>query len=272
MSTYYSKPKIDPLVRGESDADLRGMIEKIHYEFPTYGYRRIQKHIEKTTGEVINSKRIRRVMKEYGLKAISKKKFKVATTDSNHEKKVYPNHIQGMSLNDINQVWGADITYIRILTGFVYLAVIMDLYSRKIIGWAISTSLHRGLCVDALKMAIKERNPKKGTVHHSDRGVQYASEEYVELLLENGFIISMSNKGNPYDNAFLESLMKTLKHEEVHLKEYETMTDVLENLPKFIEDVYNAKRLHSGIGYQAPEEFEKNLLTMATDERPIMQL
>jgi len=273
MSAYYYRPKIDPIERERIDADLRDQIEDIHYDFPYYGYRRIHEHILKSTGEIINTKKIRRVMDKFNIVPISKKKFKVATTDSNHQQPIYPNHIQGMMLTNVDQVWGSDITYIRILTGFLYLAVIMDLYSRKIVGWAISRSLQSDLCVRALKMAIKERGKiPAGIIHHSDRGVQYASEAYVSLLIENKFIISMSNRGNPYDNAFLESLMKTLKHDEIHLKEYETATDVLENLPKFIKDVYNKKRLHSGIDYMAPEEFEKKLLTMPEDERPKLQL
>jgi len=272
MSTYYYKPKCDPIVKEAIDADLRGQIESIHYEFPYYGYRRIHEHLIRTTGEVINTKKIRRIMEKYDLKPITKKRFKIATTDSNHQEKIFPNHIQGMACDDINQVWAGDLTYIRIATGFVFLAVIMDLYSRKIIGWAISTSLKKDICIDALKMAIKGRIPPRGVIHHSDRGIQYASSEYVELLRAYGFIISMSSKGNPYDNAFLESLMKTLKYDEIHLKEYLTLTDVLENLPKFMEDVYNKKRLHSGIGYLPPEEFELRLLTTHISERPILHL
>ncbi len=272
MSSYYYQPKVDPLTRASEDADLKQMIETVHEDFPYYGYRRIHEHILKTTGEIINEKKIRRVMKKFNLRPRTKIKFKVATTDSNHEERIYPNHIQGMMLNGPDQVWGADITYVRIRTGFLYLAVIMDLYTRRIVGWAISTSLHNGLCIEALEMAIAKGKPKRGLIHHSDRGVQYASKAYIDLLKKHGIIPSMSAKGNPYDNAFLESLMKTIKHDEIHLKEYETMTDVLENLPKFIEDVYNMKRLHSGIGYQTPDEFEKKLLTMALEKRPVLQL
>ncbi len=272
MSSYYYKPKLAPLVRASDDADLKKQIEEVHEEFPYYGYRRIHEHILKTTGEIINEKKIRRVMRKFNLRPITKIKFKVATTDSNHKEPIYPNHIQGMMLNGVDQIWGADITYVRIRTGFLYLAVIMDLYSRRIVGWAISTSLDSGLCLEALKMAIAIRKPKRGLIHHSDRGVQYASKAYVNLLKKYGIIPSMSAKGNPYDNAFLESLMKTIKHDEIHLKEYETVTDVLENLPKFIEDVYNKKRLHSGIGYQSPDDFEKKLLTMALAKRPVLQL
>ena len=156
----------------------------------------------------------------------------------------------------LNQVWVADITYIRILTGFVYLAVILDVFSRRIVGWAISKSIDRRLVMGALEMAIELRKPPPGTIHHSDRGVQYACREYVDLLQQNGFTISMSRSGNPYDNAFAESFMKTLKRDEVYLWEYESFIDVAERIPYFIEDVYNRKRVHSGIGYLPPVEFE----------------
>ena len=177
-----------------------------------------------------------------------------------------------MGVTNINQVWVSDITYIRIATCFVFLAVVMDVYSRKIIGWAISKSLKADFCVRALKMAIATRSPPKGCFHHSDQGIQYACHEYTGLLVENGFHISMSDRGNPYHNAFAETLMKTLKYEEVHLKEYETILDVIENLPKFMEDVYNCKRLHSSLGYLPPDEFERRLLTMLPEERPILIL
>ena len=271
-SAFYYKPKIDPVAKLEAEMDLVDRIEQIHVEFPDYGYRRIHLHILQEDGEIINSKKIRRIMKKYDQFPMISKSFKIATTDSNHAEPIYPNLLPGMALDGINQVWASDITYIRIRTCFVYLAVIMDLYSRRIIGWAISTSLRSELCLEALKMALANRKPPKGCIHHSDRGVQYACQEYIALLKENNFFISMSAKGNPYDNAFLESLMKTLKYGEILLKEYETMTDVLNNLPRFIEEVYNKKRLHSGIGYMAPEKFELKLLTMKPEERPILNL
>lgn len=252
------------------EADLKGQIEEIHIEFPYYGYRRIHEEILLKTGEVVNTKRIRRVMAKYELWPVYYKKFKVQTTDSNHSEPIYPNLIQEMGLDNINQVWVADITYIRIETCFVYLAAIMDLYSRKVVGWAISKKIDQDLCLAALAMAIERRKPPRGLIHHSDRGVQYASHAYTDMLKAHGIHISMSAKGNPYDNAFCESLMKTLKYEEVLLKNYETMTDVLLNLPRFIEEVYNKKRLHSSIGYKSPEAFESQLPTMA--ERPILKI
>lgn len=254
-SGYYYKPKVDPTVRAMRDADLRDHIEKLQIEFPRYGYRRIRADLLRQNLR-INSKRIRRVMRENGLFAEVKKAFKMATTDSNHEYRIYPNLVKGIEITEPNQVWVADITYIRIATCFVYLAVILDVYSRKVIGWAVAKHMKKELCIEALKMAIETRKPKAGCLHHSDRGVQYASHEYVRMLTDNEIAVSMSRKGNPYDNAYAESFMKTLKYEEVLLNDYETFTDVLERLPHFIEAVYNKRRLHSSLGYMTPEEFE----------------
>lgn len=255
-SSYYYRPKKDPKQKAMTDADLRDWIERMQIEFPRYGYRRVQKALAREDLQV-NAKRIRRVMREYGLCAEVKRTFKVATTDSRHPYGVYPNLMRHAEITGLNQAWVADITYIRIRTCFVYLAVILDVYSRKVVGWAISRSLHRTLCLEALKTALEQRDPPQGCIHHSDRGVQYACDDYVSLLEENGLRVSMSRKGNPYDNAFAESFMKTLKYEEVLLWNYETYEEVIERLPYFIEEVYNKKRLHSSIGYLPPEEFEQ---------------
>lgn len=254
-SSFYYKPKRDPILKAKADADLRDRIEKIQAELPRTGYRRLYEYLARD-GTVVNTKRIRRIMREYGLFAEVKKAFKTATTDSKHGFPVYPNLVKELEITGPNQIWVSDITYIRIATCFIYLAVILDLFSRKVIGWAISTSLHRDICLVALRMALEERKPAAGCIHHSDRGVQYASHDYVNLLLENKMAVSMSRKGNPYDNAFAESFMKTLKYEEVLLNDYETMTDVIERLPHFIEEVYNKKRLHSSLDYMTPVEFE----------------
>ena len=264
-SAYYYKPRLSLEERQKQDADLRDKIEAIHIVFPRAGYRVIYHHFLRQ-GERINKKRILRVMKEYGLKPLLTKAFKTKTTDSNHDYKVYPNLMKDKVLTGINQAWGGDITYIRIATCFVYLAEIMDLFSRRIIGWAISKSLHRNICIEALKMAIDRRNPPPGCIHHTDQGVQYACNEYITILKDSHFEISMSAKGNPYDNAFLESFMKTFKYEEVHLNNYEIYEDVIERVPYFLEDVYNTKRLHSGLGYLPPEEFEDFLLKKDENE------
>ncbi len=193
---------------------------------------------------------------------------RVKTTNSRHRFPRYPNLIKGMVISNLNQVWLSDITYIRIRTGFVYLAAILDALSRKVIGYAVSTTLDTTLTLQALKMAIARRRPGAGVIHHSDQGVQYASGEYVEELRRHGFLISMAAVGNVYENAMMESFFKTLKHEEVSLWEYETYQDVVTRLPYFIEEVYNQKRLHSALGYRPPDEFEEVVLNQRTDETP----
>jgi len=253
-STYYRDPKIPRAEQEERDADIRGKIEQIRVAFPKAGYRSLL-HYLKRSGVVIGERRLRRILRESGLQIRPKKRF-VQTTQSNHDCLVYPNLIQGMSIDGPNQVWAGDITYIRIENGFVFLAVLLDLYSRKIIGWSISKKIDRNLTLNALRMAIQRRRPPSGVIHHSDRGVQYLSEDYVAELKEAGLHLSCSRKGNPYDNAWSESFMKTLKNEEVYLGSYRTYLDVVENIPYFLEEVYNKKRLHSSLGYLPPEEFE----------------
>ena len=260
VSSFYYQPIVDFKTKAITDADLRDKIEEIQSEFPRYGYRRVKKHLLLYEGLCVNEKRIRRVMREYGLLAEIKKSFVTQTTDSDHEFQIYPNLVKHREVNGPNEVWVADLTYIRIATCFVYLAVILDLFSRKVIGWAISKSLQKEVCVEALKMAFETRDPAPGCIHHSDRGVQYASGEYIAFLKSRDFQISMSRKGNPYDNAFAESFMKTLKYEEVLLWNYETYAEVIERVPYFIEEVYNKKRLHSSLGYLPPEMFEQQML------------
>jgi putative transposase len=199
-------------------------------------------------------------MRKESLLCHVKKAFKYATTGSKEHRYVFPNLTHGLKLDGIDQVWVADITYIRLQLQFVYLAVVLDRFSRKIIGWALATHMEPTLTLAALEMALRSRRPRAGEViHHSDRGSQYACSEYVERLRQAGFLISMSKRGSPYDNAAAESFMKTLKQEEVHLKEYETVNDVKKHIPHFLERVYNRERLHSSLGYQTPEEFEQNL-------------
>ena len=254
-SSYYYQPVTDLEAHERFDALLRDHIERLQGEFPGYGYRRLGQQLRRE-GIVVNDKKIRRVQRKYQLFPIRWRSFKISTTDSNHGHKVYPNLLAEKTLTGINQAWVADITYIRIRKGFVFLAAILDRYSRKVIGWAISKRIDAWLCVAALRIALEQRQPPAGCIHHSDRGVQYACGEYIALLEQAQMQISMSRTANPYDNAHMESFFKTLKYEEVHLANYETYDDVIQRVPHFIEEVYNSKRLHSALGYVPPKEYE----------------
>lgn len=256
-STYHYTPKRSREHREREDLELRDAIEAVQVDFARAGYRTVQHYLQRR-GRRVGERRIRRVMKHFSLHAQIQRAF-VHTTDSDHTHRVYPNRLPGKCVSGVNQVWVSDLTYIRIENGFVYLAVILDLFSRKVIGWSISRRIDAELALGALRQAIQTRQPPAGCVHHSDRGVQYLCKDYVALLKANKFEISNSAKGNPYDNAFAESFMKTLKYDEVHLANYETYLDVLENLPSFIEEVYNEKRVHSGIDYLTPSELEEKI-------------
>jgi len=255
VSTYYYQPKLSRKQREQADADLRDKIEWLQANYSSWGYRTLKSQLQLRYGLQVNGKRIVRVMRKYDLFRRIKRQF-IRTTDSEHGFPVYPNLLKGREVTAINQVWVADITYIRILTGFVFLAVILDVYSRRVVGWALAKRIDHHLTVAALKMALRTRNPTAELIHHSDRGVQYACSEYVKELDDHRVQISMSAKGNPYDNAYAESFFKTLKHEEISLWEYESFADVVERIPQFIDEVYNKKRVHSGIRYLPPEEFE----------------
>lgn len=250
-STYYYTPRQPP-----SDApDLITHIETIIEEYPGYGYRRVTRALHRQ-GIPVNHKRILRIMRERGLLRQPRRRW-IRTTNSDHQYRVYPNLVYHLAVTGPNQVWVADITSISIRTAFVYLAVILDLFSRKAIGYAISRNIDTALCLGALHMALRTRRPNAGVIHHSDQGVQYAAYDYVATLIEHGFLISMARKGNPYDNAAAESFMKILRVEEVYLWEYQSLDDVRRRLPYFIEQVYNRKRLHSSLGYRPPVEFEE---------------
>ncbi len=245
---------------------LKDKIQQIACQHPYYGYRRItaQLHRENMT---INHKRVLRLMHQLGIQGRIKRRYTV-TTNSKHSHPIYPNLIKEKTVTGINQIWCSDITYIHILTGFVYLAVIIDIYSRRIVEYALGRTLSPELTLAALKMALATRKIDH-LIHHSDQGVQYASTDYTNLLKEHGIRISMAAKGNPYDNAFAESFIKTLKQEEVYLWQYETFSDVIERIPYFILDVYNRKRLHSALGYRPPEEFESLFAENASQEGEI---
>jgi putative transposase len=255
-STFYYKPKPPNLEKLKADADLRDRIEKILVDFHFYGIPRVTKELERRSWKV-NHKRVERIMREAGLTQTKRKKrFRVSTTDSNHPYPIYPNLAEGKKPTGPNQLWVTDITYIRIQTSFVYLAAILDAYSRKVVGYALSKHIDEELTLSALRAAIEARKPRAGCIHHSDRGSQYAAHGYVDLLKKYGFRISMSRKGNCYDNAMAESFWKTLKTEEVYVWEYRTWEEVMARIPEFIERVYNERRLHSALGYQTPVEFE----------------
>ena len=252
-SSYYYTPTVS-VWKEKQDADLRGRIEQVVCEFAGYGYRRVTKQLQRE-GVKVNHKKVLRIMHESSLLCAVKHSYK-RTTNSQHPYPRYPNLLKDTIVTAINQVWVADITYIRIATSFVYLAVILDSYSRKAIGYALSDRLETGLTLAALRMAIAERKPLARCIHHSDQGVQYACCDYVKELKQHGLLISMARAGNPYENAQVESFFKTLKYEEVNLFNYRTFDEVIQRVPYFIQEVYNKKRLHSSIGYVPPEEFE----------------
>lgn len=251
---------------GDPDLDLRDEIQRIALEWPCYGWRRIHQELRRRGWEA-NHKRVRRILREDNLLCLRQRKFLVVTTNSNHRRKVYPNLARRMTLTGINQLWVADITYIRLETEFVYLAVVLDAFSRRVVGWALDRTLEDDLAIAALRMALRQRCPAKGLVHHSDRGIQYASQDYTGLLEHHQAVISMSRKGNPYDNAACESFMKTLKYEEVYRQEYRDMADALASVKHFIEKIYNAKRLHSALGYCPPVEFESSVPELPPDSQ-----
>ena len=242
----------------DPDVDLRDEMQRIAVEFGCYGRPRMTAEL-RDRGWQVNHKRVRRIMREDNLLCLRKRKFVVATTDSNHSRPVYPNLAGAMTVTGLNQLWVADITYIRLEWEFVYLAVVLDAFSRRVIGWALDCTLEDELTLGALNMALEQRSPAPGLVHHSDRGIQYASGDYTGLLKQRQITISMSRKGNPYDNAFCESFMKTLKYEEVHRQEYRDLDDARASIGHFLERVYNQKRLHSALGYRAPATFENGL-------------
>ena len=254
---------LKPVAEKAEEMKLRDAIQKQAVAMPAYGYRRITAALQRAGWEV-NHKRVLRLMRADNLLCLRKRAF-VRTTDSDHDLRIYPNLARELKPSGLNQLWVADITYIRLLLEFVYLAVILDAFSRRVIGWALGRTLEAKLALAALQMAIARGRVTPGLVHHSDRGVQYASKDYVELLTEHAILISMSRRGNPYDNAQAESFIKTLKYEEVYRNEYLDFADARRCIGKFIESVYNENRLHSALGYLPPAEFERQQLLLPTE-------
>src|ERR1700704_3431457 len=249
----------------EEDMEVRSVIQQIAVEHRRrYGYRRISAELRRR-GMLVNHKRVLRIIREDNLLAVQPRAF-VVTTDSDHELEVYLNLAGRSKLTGINQLWVADITYIRLKKEFVYLAVILDAFSRKVVGWALDRTLASRLPIAALDQAIAERQPPPGLVHHSDRGVQYASGDYVQLLRKHQMIPSMSRPANPYDNASCESFIKTLKREEIYANQYENLEHLRANIEEFIDQYYNRQRLHSALGYRSPEEFEQTSETRGASD------
>ncbi len=246
-------------LRGETPQpqviELRHQIQQIALQWPAYGIRRITAELQRR-GWPVNRKRVQRLMREDNLLCLRKRRFVVSTTDSKHGMPVYPNRAVAMILSGCNQLWLADITYVRLFCEFVYLAVILDAYSRRVIGWALERTLEDRLSLAALQMALSRRQVREGLVHHSDR-VQYASLDYTGELRAHGITISMSRRGNPYDNAACESFMKTLKYEEVYRSEYQDLEDARSRIGTFLEHIYNEERLHSALNYRPPVEYER---------------
>jgi putative transposase len=249
---WLKNPATDP------GAGLRRLVREAALAHPCYGYRRVTAEL-RNRGTVVNHKQVRRLMREEGLMRHHKKRFKPRTTYSDHSLRVYANLAKNLRVTGINQLWVADITYVRLQKEFVYLSVVLDVYSRRCIGWALSRYIDTELALTALGKALMVRKDSNlsGLIHHSDQGVQYASHEYIDQLTWQGILPSMSRRGNPYDNAYAESFMKTFKYEEVHTQEYEDYDDAYQNIEVFIEEIYNETRLHSRIGYLPPNEYEK---------------
>jgi transposase InsO family protein len=270
-ATFYRLRSKEPAAN-EEETQLRGLIQEIALKWPSYGYRRITAELRRR-GHRVNHKRVLRLMREDNLLCLRKKRFAV-TTDSDHNLPVYPNLASDLEPNSTDELWVADLTYVRLRREFVYLAVVLDAFSRRYVQrflhrWALGRSLEASLTITALWQALESRSAGPGLVHHSDRGVQYASRDYTDLLNAHDIRISMSRRACPYDNAQAESFIKTLKCEEVYPNEYETLQEARASIGDFLDRVYNEERLHSALGYCPPAEFEQMLLQPTTTLQPI---
>ena len=254
----------------QAETELRDMIQRVALEYRCYGYRRVAAEIRQH-GIVVNHKRVLRVMRTDNLLSLRKRKF-VVTTDSSHGRLVFPNLITELKLTAPNQLWVADITYIRLREEFIFLAIVLDAFSRRVIGWELGESLQTSLPRRALDQALADRSVPAGIIHYSDRGIQYASEDYLERLREHGFEVSMSRKAAPWENARAESFMKTLKAEEVSLKQYRHLEHARASIGHFLEDVYNQRRLHSALGYLPPATFEAHFAAQEYKEAASRQI
>ena len=254
----------------DPDMELRDALQRVALEFPSYGWPRMTAELRRR-GWAVNHKRVYRLMREDNLLCLRRRRF-VVTTDSDHGLPVYPNLLPALKLTGLDQLWVADLTYIRLALEFVYLAVILDAFSRRVIGGALDRTLEAALPLEALRRALAQRRPGPGLVHHSDRGVQYASREYTQLLSNYHIQISMSRSGNPWDNAACESFIKTLKYEEVYRSEYRDLAEARSSIGGFLEKVYNQKRLHSALGYLPPAEFERDWHAQTKKEAAARQL
>jgi transposase InsO family protein len=258
-SGYHAWARRKPGPRAEANAQLALKIHEVYHEHDqNYGSPRVTRQLRQE-GQQCTRKRVERLMREQGLRARQHKRFKVITTDSDHDQPIAPNRLKEIQIHAPNQVWAADITYVPTAEGWLYVAGVLDLFSRKLVGWAMAPHLETSLTLEALQMALEQRRPGPGLIHHSDRGVQYASADFRQRLQSYGIEASMSRKACCYDNAAMESFWSSLKNERVHRCAYQTRAEARQSIFEWIEVYYNRVRLHSSLGYKSPVDFENQL-------------